>query len=427
MTTYFPFVFRRLAALSVLSCLCATMVEADPIVRRLPISKQIRVSSTDPYEIFNTYLPSNKGYILATSPTNTYYSLTYLEFPIKTSAIPASSSALFKWYCSASTTEHFAVAQTLAYPDALFGLASAHSVSPNGKIYEYGFKYNELLGYFPNNTTHEGLYGVKVTSDQDMTRNCWYEMDISSMLNGEGAEYLTLCCYGVGYKKAHVLADGSGCDHEAYVELTCEVPDDHLSTLGVMEGYKCYYDGFSRMADSQTSVYVARRSAEGNTVRLARIASGHIPANTPVVLKSECGNAADGYTMSLTAVSDVPEAETGDNLLRVSDGITPLKNVYRLGYRSPDNPVPGIGVGFYLYSDPDEGPLTAGIIYLDPSELDQATSTSSLRMDLGEESDMAIQTVEGRTSCYDLNGRQGASASDAKGFVVVGNALHFIR
>jgi len=149
---------------------------------------------------------------------------------------------------------------------------------------------------------------------------------------------------------------------------------------------------------STTGVTVYTATAGKTSVTLNEVASGKVPANTPVVLYKA---GADGTAINVPVI--VSADAVGSNDLKVSVGGEPT-NAYVLANKTH-------GVGFYKWAG---GSLTSGKIYLQPA--------SSAREFLGFGDVTGIENLtpalsQGEGAWYDLQGRRVAQPT--KGLYIV--------
>ena len=151
---------------------------------------------------------------------------------------------------------------------------------------------------------------------------------------------------------------------------------------------------------SETGITAYTATDEETKVTLNEIASGKVPANTPVVLHKAD---ADGTAVSVPVIASVDAV--GDNDLRVSTG-TDVDNMYVLAM----NP----NIGFYPWTGSS---LSAGKVYL------QGKDSYGARAFLGfEDETTGIKEVQGsrlkvQGELFDLQGRK--VARPAKGLYIV--------
>jgi len=158
---------------------------------------------------------------------------------------------------------------------------------------------------------------------------------------------------------------------------------------------------------STTGVTVYTATAGATAVTLNEVASGKVPANTPVVLyKAD----ADGSAINVPVIASADDL--GSNDLQVSTG-TDVENMYVLA----DNTN---GVGFYKWSGTSD--LSAGKVYL--------LGASSAREFLGFGDVTGIENLtimpsrKGEGMVYDLQGRR--VAQPAKGLYIVNGKKVFV-
>jgi len=150
---------------------------------------------------------------------------------------------------------------------------------------------------------------------------------------------------------------------------------------------------------STTGVTVYTATAGETSVTLNEVASGKVPANTPVVLYKA---GADGTAINVPVIASADAV--GSNDLKVSDGTNPGPNTYVLANKTH-------GVGFYKWAG---GSLTSGKIYLQ--------GASSAREFLGFGDVTGIESLtpalsQGEGAWYDLQGRR--IAQPTKGLYIV--------
>ncbi len=145
-------------------------------------------------------------------------------------------------------------------------------------------------------------------------------------------------------------------------------------------------------------------------VTLNEIASGKIPANTPVVLHKA---GADGTAINVPVIASA-DAIGGTNDLHVSDGTTSLTNAYVLANKTN-------GVGFYKWG---KSTLSAGKIYLQAKDSYSAPDF----LGFGDATGVNTLNVERETvngECYNLAGQRVAQPT--KGLYIVNGRKVIIK
>lgn len=208
-----------------------------------------------------------------------------------------------------------------------------------------------------------------------------------------------------------------GLTAKAYTQKIIWTPTNDkitLTTTNNMDGWRAFYDATQGYTvDANTKVYKVSKSDVDDEVTMETITGG-VPANTPLILKT---SAAD-HKMVLTKAN--PSVEVGTNLLRVTKENDNLSSgVYRLGYSDAD------GVGFYPYS---VASAAAGIVYLDPSDIQTSGSARGLTMVFEDETDGIISVerikMNNDSTIYNLSGQR--VGNDYKGIVIV-NGKKYVR
>ena len=203
---------------------------------------------------------------------------------------------------------------------------------------------------------------------------------------------------------------GSGSPVIYHITLYYETASDEkitITTTDNMAGWRAFYDATQGYTvDANTKVYKVSKSDVDDEVTMETITGG-VPANTPLILKT---SAAD-HKMVLTKAN--PSVEVGTNLLQVTEENDNLSSgVYRLGYSDAD------GVGFYPYS---VASAAAGIVYLDPNDIQTSGSARGLTMVFEDETDGIISVerikMNNDSTIYNLAGQK--VGADYKGIVIV--------
>ena len=153
---------------------------------------------------------------------------------------------------------------------------------------------------------------------------------------------------------------------------------------------------------STTGITAYTAQPNTTTVTLTEIASGKVPANTPVVLYKA---SADGSAINVP-VAESAEAVTGNDLM-VSDGTTAVgDNVYVLSKNAT------LGVGFYHWTSASS--LSAGKVYLNVA----APAREFMGFDSETTGIAETKTVSSdNNTAYDLSGRR--VDNPAKGLYIV--------
>lgn len=171
--------------------------------------------------------------------------------------------------------------------------------------------------------------------------------------------------------------------------------------------YATYCNATQALDFSTTGITVYTATDNGSSVTLNEIASGKVPANTPVVLYKA---GADGTAINVPVIASTDAIE-GTNDLRVSTG-TDVENMYVLANGAN-------GVGFYPWGGTN---LSAGKVYL-------LANTSTAREFLGfDNGTTAIETVKAQKvdgQYYDLQGRMVSNPT--KGLYIVNGKKVIIK
>ncbi len=154
---------------------------------------------------------------------------------------------------------------------------------------------------------------------------------------------------------------------------------------------------------SETDIIAFTATDNGDKVKLNKIESGQVPANTPVVLYKE---GADGTAINVPVIASAEAV--GDNDLNVSDGTAAYDYMYVLANKSN-------GVGFYRWDNSNGNAIPEGKIYL------QATSTarSFLGFEEGNTTSIDVRSKmdDVRGEYFNLNGQRVAQPT--KGLYIV--------
>ena len=218
-----------------------------------------------------------------------------------------------------------------------------------------------------NNTNEDLVYGNAIAL-ASLTAHVY--------VNGE-------CVMNGSKPKAMAIADS---DISSFRIVTCQknatMNVDDVKIYNELPGYKVpatistaeYATFCSPYATdfSTTGVKVYTATAGETSVTLNEVASGKVPANTPVVLYKA---GADGTAINVPVIASADAV--GSNDLKVSTG-TDVANMYVLASK-------GSGVGFYKWSGTSD--LSAGKVYLQ--------GTSPAREFLGFGDVTGINSVQG--------------------------------
>ena len=197
-----------------------------------------------------------------------------------------------------------------------------------------------------------------------------------------------------------------------------------ITTTANMDGWRSFYDATQDYEiDANTTIYVAAKSSEENSVTLTPLDVTKIPHGEAVILKT---SAAD-HKMTLTKTTGA--ASLGDNVLTVTDGTSNVDG-YRLGYKD------GTGVAFFKYTATKP---SAGIVYIAKANVNTG-STAPEFLTIGGETTGISQIENGKFSdgaecgvaktidnseVYNLNGQRVAQPT--KGLYIVNGKKVIIK
>ena len=153
------------------------------------------------------------------------------------------------------------------------------------------------------------------------------------------------------YANASASTMWAGCDTwKMTLVATPKTPQSSAN----LDGWKTFYNADSNYkVDENTTIYIATTPASSATsVVLTPVSGKVVPANTPVILKTEAGD----WKMNLTPTSSNPvdASEFTANGLQVATASGVIDGARILAYTTAD------GLGFYPFS----GSLDAGDVYI---------------------------------------------------------------
>ena len=269
------------------------------------------------------------------------------------------------------------------------GRYTAYLITGSDEVRCYG--YNNAATKYLKMDIYD-LTGSSVTSIDDSETSPTYAVDMSEL----GKQATGVIKQALDATKTYlVVTSGTGNSNSRVFEVAFyRHPSAKISTAKYSTFVSPYATDFST-----TGITVYTATAGATAVTLNEVASGKVPANTPVVLyKAD----ADGSVIDVPVI--VSADDLGSNDLKVSVGGEPT-NAYVLANKTN-------GVGFYKWAG---GSLTSGKIYL------QGASSAREFLGFGDvtgiESLTLMPSRKGEGMVYDLQGRR--VAQPAKGLYIV--------